>query len=414
MNPSPYILSLCTQELVAFPEDNPERTAKTVRKHFISYLSVRRLLALVLALLAVSGYAGAGQAANASDAAPPQEVFPLPETLYDTQTFTGKVLQSGGRVDFVFTSDRPFAQCHASTIARAPSGELLCAWFGGTEEKNPDVGIWYARFANGAWAPPKRIAKVNETAHWNPVLFTDPESGVFLFFKVGPEIPYWQTYWMKSTDAGLTWTEPVELVPGDNGGRGPVKNKPIILSDGAWLAPASTELGAWKPFCDRSEDKGATWTRSADFAIDPVQVVGKGAIQPTFWESSPGNVHALLRTTAAKIGRADSMDGGRTWSPMRLTGMPNNNSGIDLEKLADNRLLLLYNPIGQDWGPRTPLNLAVSSDNGETWRDLVSLETAEGEYSYPAIIRSDDGIVLCYTWRRERVRCWQIPAAAFE
>ncbi|HQK76557.1 MAG TPA: exo-alpha-sialidase, partial [Candidatus Hydrogenedentes bacterium] len=154
--------------------------------------------------------------------------------------------------------------------------------------------------------------------------------------------------------------------------------------------------------------------RSADFAIDPVQVVGKGAIQPTFWESSPGNVHALLRTTAAKIGRADSMDGGRTWSPMRLTGMPNNNSGIDLEKLADNRLLLLYNPIGQDWGPRTPLNLAVSSDNGETWRDLVSLETAEGEYSYPAIIRSDDGIVLCYTWRRERVRCWQIPAAAFE
>ena len=381
-------------------------------KRFVSHLSVWILLAQ--ALFAVGGYAAAASAENAPEPAQPKEISPLPETRYDTPAFTERVLQSGGSVDFIFGSERPFAQCHASTIAQAPSGELVCAWFGGTEEKNPDVGIWYSRFADGAWSPPERAAKVNETAHWNPVLFTDPESGVYLFFKVGPEIPYWQTYWMKSTDAGRTWSAPAELVAGDRGGRGPVKNKPIILSDGAWLAPASTELNAWKPFSDRSDDKGLTWSRSADFAIDPAEVVGDGAIQPTFWESAPDRVHALLRTTAAKIGRADSMDGGRTWSPMRLTAMPNNNSGIDLDRLDANRLLMPYNPIGKDWGPRTPLNLAVSNDNGETWQDLVSLETEEGEYSYPAIIRSEEGIALCYTWRRERVRCWQIPAGVFE
>ena len=200
-------------------------------------------------------------------------------------------------------------------------------------------------------------------APWNPVLFRDPARGVFLFFKVGPEIPYWQTHWMKSTDHGETWSEPVELVPGDKGGRGPVRNEPIILSDGAWLAPASAELGSWKPFADRSEDGGLNWQRSKDFLVDrtvslgedagqpagpdesatwSVAVVGdKGAIQPTFWESEPGKVHALLRTTGGCIGRADSEDYGRTWTPVRRTDLPNNNSGIDALRLDDGRLRAL-------------------------------------------------------------------------
>ncbi len=370
-------------------------------------------LAALLALITLSGCAtpSSAKAGSAPVPKPPEEVFPVPETLYDTKAFTEKVLGQGGRVDFVFADKRPFAQCHASTITQPAPGVLLAAWFGGTEEKDPDVGIWFSRFADGVWSPPKRLAKVNDTAHWNPVLFTDPEMGTYLFFKVGPEIPYWQTYCMKTTDGGLTWTKPGELVPGDKGGRGPVKNKPIILADGTWLAPASTELGEWKPFVDRSEDKGKTWIRSDDFAIDKDKIPGIGAIQPTLWESSPGHVHALLRTAAGWTGRADSADGGKTWSPMRLTDIPNNNSGLDVLKLDNGRLLLLYNPIPKNWGPRTPLNLAVSTDNGETWTDLVSLETEEGEYSYPAIVKAQDGLALCYTWRRERVRCWQIPAS---
>jgi predicted neuraminidase len=324
------------------------------------------------------------------------------------------VKERGGRVDFVFGDDRPFAQCHASTVVELADGELLTAWFGGTEEKDPDVGIWSSRFSNGAWTPPTRVAKVNETAHWNPVLFKDPKKGVFLFFKVGPKIPYWQTYWMTTQDGGATWSTPVELVPGDKGGRGPVNNKPIILSDGAWLAPASTELNGWKPFVDRSDDGGATWNRTTDWAIDPLVVTGEGAIQPTLWESKPGNVHALLRTSAGFIGRADSEDGGKTWTPVQRTELPNNNSGIDALRLEDGRVLLVYNPIGKNWGPRTPLNLAISKDNGATWQDLVSLETGKGEYSYPTIVRTTKGIAIAYTWKRERVRCWQIPMEALE
>jgi len=328
--------------------------------------------------------------------------------------FEARVQQAQGRVDYVFGDDRPFAQCHASTIVQAKDGSLCCAWFGGIKEKDPGVAIWMSRFVDGKWLPCTRAAKVNDTAHWNPVLFRDAGRDMYLFFKVGPLIPSWKTYWMKSSDNGLTWSTPLELVPGDEGGRGPVKNKPILLSDGAWLAPASTEAGAWRCFVDRSEDGGKTWSRSADFDAGVVEPPRKGIIQPTLWESAPGKVHALMRGDGGHIVRADSEDGGRTWTPAHETSLPNNNSGIDLVRLRDGRLLLVYNPVAENWGLRTPLDLAMSGDNGATWKTLAHLEDQEGEYSYPAIVETSEGVAVSYTWRRERIRCWQIPSRLFK
>ena len=330
--------------------------------------------------------------------------------------FAARVTEAGGNVTFVFGDERPFAQCHASTITQTPDGAFIAAWFAGTEEKHPDVGIWMARYVDGAWTPAILAAKVEEVAHWNPVLFTDAEGEAHLFFKVGPEISHWRTYWMSSSDGGIVWSEPRELVAGDEGGRGPVKNKPIILSDGTWLAPASTEQQRWEAFADRSADRGLTWQRSDDFMIDRNIFRGKGAIQPTFWESSPGRVHALVRTGAGRAWRTDSVDHGMTWTPVYDSGLPNNNSGLDALLLEDGRLLLVLNPIGVNWGPRTPLSLTMSRDNGDTWTLLAHFEDDPAEtrfeYSYPAIVRTREGIAVSYTYKRERVRCWIIPLAA--
>jgi predicted neuraminidase len=342
-------------------------------------------------------------AASADD---PYEPFELGE----------KVREAGGRLDFIFGEDRPFPQCHASTVVEIAPGKILSAWFAGTAEKNDDVGIWMARFEDGKWSKPYRLAKVDDTPHWNPTLFKDEKGKIHLFFKIGKEIPYWQTYRMHSDD-GETWTKPKQLVKGDKGGRGPVRSKPIILSDGAWLAPCSTELRGWNSFVDRSEDGGRTWVRTENFDRKTNKLKGKGSIQPTLWESSPGNVHALVRTSAGKIWRTDSSDGGKTWAPLVETDLPNNNSGIDVLRLEDGRLLLVYNPVGENWGARTPLDLAVSKDNGATWRTIAHLEhdpDPESEFSYPAIVRSADGIIITYTYQRERVRCWQIPLSVLE
>ncbi len=328
--------------------------------------------------------------------------------------FADNVREAGGSVSFVFGAIRPFDQCHASTITQASDGTLVTAWFGGTREKGDDVGIWSSYLDGEKWSEPVQVAKINETPHWNPVLMTDADGKIHLFFKVGPEIPHWQTYWMHSDD-GKTWTEAEELVAGDHGGRGPVKNKAIILSDGTWLAPASTELDGWNAFADRSTDGGKTWTRSEDFGIDHDTFSGKGVIQPTFWESTPGNVHALLRSTDGKIWRTDSEDGGKTWANIYDSGLPNNNSGVDALKLDDGRVLLVYNNVSGNWKARTPLAFSVSSDNGKTWKTIANLEDdadLKSEFSYPAIIKTDTGIAITYTFLRERVRCWQIPLSA--
>ena len=53
---------------------------------------------------------------------------------------------------------------------------------------------------------------------------------------------------------------------------------------------------------------------------------------------------------------------------------------------------------------RRQLAVALSTD-GQAWRQMHLLEDAAGEYSYPAVIQTADGLVhVTYTWRRERIK----------
>ena len=324
-----------------------------------------------------------------------------PEEKKDTTMVVAK--------DFVFGDDRPFQQCHASTLLRTTDGKFLIAWFGGTHEKHDDVGIWLSKGTSGNWSPPREVAKLREDPHWNPVLFRKSSGEIMLYFKVGKTIDEWETWYMLSSDEGGSWSAAKELVPGDKGGRGPVRNKPIILSDGTWLAPSSNEKqGVWNAFIDRSEDDGKTWTSTSFLELNRDSILGEGVIQPALWESAPGKVHMLLRSSAGVICRSDSEDSGKTWSAVYKTSLPNPNSGIDLTKLSDGKLVLIFNRDSKNWGARRPISLAVSNDNGLTWPLVTDLETGtEGdEFSYPSVISFSDTVALTYTWKRQRIAFW--------
>lgn len=310
--------------------------------------------------------------------------------------------------EFLFDDARPFKSCHASTLLELSSGDTLSAYFAGTREGATDVGIWSSRRAKGTWRPPVLVSAQAGTPHWNPVLLRNPDGRIRLFFKRGEIWFNWRTFIMESLDEGTTWSEPRPLVPGDDSPRGPVKNKPIVLGDGSLLAGSSIERkGGWNDvFVDRSLDGGSTWEKSELVPIDHGRVAGPGVIQPTLWESNPGSVHMLVRSTGGSICRSDSADGGRTWCQLYAISLPNNGSGIDLARLADGRIALAYNPISVNRGRRNPLVLSISKDNGTTWPETLTLEP-EGEereeYSYPAVIPHAGGISLTYTWRRERI-----------
>ena len=321
---------------------------------------------------------------------------------------------------------------HASTLAFLSDGGYALSCFGGSREGNRDVRIFHTRTDSDRFLPFRKLESAFNEAHWNPVLFSNSNSDLMLFYKVGDEIRSWRTMISYSDDLGASYSESHELVPGDAEGRGPVRNKPIRLSDGAILAPGSLERGEWTAFTDRSEDNGETWFKSNEVRIEEAEQKGpdflcferieseipvseqsfhgRGIIQPTLWESSPGSVHMLLRSSEGRVYRSDSTDFGRTWCSSYPTELPNNNSAIDLARIRDGRLLLVYNPVDINWGARTPLTLAMSADNGASWRQLLQLESGVGEFSYPAIIAQNDTVLVSYTADRKGINvcCFKI------
>lgn len=299
----------------------------------------------------------------------------------------------------------PFPSCHASTIAEAPSG-LVAAWFGGTAESRPDVGIWVSRRGDGGWSAPVEVANgVQDDGKrhpcWNPVLFqarTPANAPLRLFYKVGPSPSTWWGMERTSVDGGRTWSTPRRI---PDGLLGPVKNKPIQLADGTLLAGSSKEglspPPSWHIHFERSTDAGATWS----LVKVPVSGESPASIQPSLLTLADGRLQALGRTRSGRIFTTTSPDGGLTWSAVTLTSLPNPNSGTDAVTLRDGRHLLIYNHTTKG---RSPLNIAVSR-NGTDWQAGLVLESEPGEYSYPAIIQTADGLVhATYTWKRQRVK----------
>ncbi len=305
---------------------------------------------------------------------------------------------------FVFAKDAFFNSCHASTVVGLADGSLVCAWFAGTKESHPDVDIWQSRWDGKAWSAPRVVVGCAQ-ALWNPVLFAEKDD-LYLFYRRGVNVPAWESLVVVSRDGGRTYSAPEQL-PGKL--LGPIKNKPVRMSNGEWLCGSSVEP-AWECRMEVYAPAIGRWLHSASVAV-PGLPDGRGLIQPAVWESAPGHVHALMRSTEAAVYRSDSADYGRTWSAPVPTDLPNNNSGLDATRLEDGRVALVYNPIGKNWGARTPLHLVLSADNGATWSQPVVLEDEPGEYSYPAVIAVPGGLVTSYTHCRKQIRCRQFTFA---
>lgn len=303
------------------------------------------------------------------------------------------------RSEFIYQSeDVKFPSCHASTIAEISDG-FIASWFGGTAEKNPDVGIWISRFINGKWSKPYEAAnglRENNKRYpcWNPVLYNSGNE-LLLLYKVGPSPSEWWGEIKTSDDEGISWSLSKRLPEGIIG---PVKNKPVLLNNGYLLCPSSTENEGWKVHMETTPDNGITWERTP-----PLNDRSTGAIQPTILLHKSGKLQILCRSTQSKILTSWSEDNGVHWSKLVPLVLPNPNSGIDAVTMKNGSHLLVYNHLTSG---RNTLNVAVSED-GIIWMAAVLLENdIKGkEFSYPAVIQSHDNkIHITYTWNRKLIK----------
>lgn len=315
-----------------------------------------------------------------------------------------------------------FPSCHAATIAVTRSGKLISCFFGGSWEGCNDVCIWQCEKHPGdtSWTAPHVVARgdVGDTVQhpcWNPVLFQMPghKGELLLFYKTGIFIRDWVGHLQRSTDGGETWSRNLTL---DSGYLGAIRNVPILIGK-RLICPSSDEKVRWCSHFEISEDRGRTWRYIPLSTGDSIQ-----SIQPTLLEHKDGTLQSLSRTKEGFLATTFSHDGGLSWETEHLTRIPNNNSGIAALTLhmkrrsdpLDGLFVMVYNPTtkekAKEFGPRTPLVMAVSRD-GSHWQDLLTLDEGEGEFSYPTIIQDPSNpnrLHVVYTWNRKRIRYYCI------
>ncbi|MEZ5399499.1 MAG: sialidase family protein [Bryobacteraceae bacterium] len=317
---------------------------------------------------------------------------------------------AGIRTSAVFgteTATGPYK--HPASVAELANGDLYLAYYGGGGEYERETAVYGARRAKGSseWTRPAAIARDPFRSVGNAVVWQAPDGAVWLFYVVR----YGETWstsriQMKvSRDGARTWSDPSMLAVAGMPAEGMmVRNAPVVLPSGEYLLPLYHEAGG-----DRESVGKDSTSRFARF--DPktgqwkasgVVRSAKGNIQPAPASLGDGRVIAFCRrgggygpVTDGYLVRAESTDGGRTWSEGRDSEFPNPNSAVDLLRLRNGRLMLVYNA---SMSERTPLRVAVSEDGGRSWPRQVDIGTGKNSFAYPfAIQKRDGGIAVVYT-----------------
>lgn len=291
---------------------------------------------------------------------------------------------------------------HCSTLAEAPNGDILCLWYGGSYESAEDQALYLARLPKGArtWEAPERMLWNPEQPPGNAVIFRTPDNKVGVVWgrmeqsrplRRGSGWGQCRLFYRTSGDNGHTWSTDAEIP--DSFGSLP-RNVPLTLQDGRFALPISGESPKGEgPFLLYLGADGATWSQGG--------VMERGS-QPTVIQRDNGELLALLRGKP-RISSSTSSDGGQTWSPVTRTELKNPGAGIAMTRLKSGRVVLVFNDTDQS--DRYPLSIIQSTDGGRTWEEQRTLEADWGEFSYPCIIQTSDGMIhVSYTYRRYTIK----------
>jgi predicted neuraminidase len=287
----------------------------------------------------------------------------------------------------------PFVSCHCSAILELDNGDLLVGYYAGSGEARPDAASVVARRTAGSdgFGPLRVVADTPGKPEGNGILYQNQGGKLLLVYGTmhgkldGPPGPgvRWETCDLRiktSQDRGETWSDVRIIEP--QLGHVP-RCKPIRLRSGDLMF--ATEYKDDNSRIWTSSDDGESWETAGSIAGEPNQ-------HPTLIERADGSILALLRPAGDQgcVLRSTSTDQGRTWSKATRTDLASPCAAIDAVRLADGRIALVWNNNAE---VRNPLTLALSADQGETWPHRRDLVTGQGQFHYPALIQSADGLL---------------------
>jgi Neuraminidase (sialidase) len=205
-------------------------------------------------------------------------------------------------------------------------------------------------------------------------------------------------YMKKSIDNGLTWSSPRIISNVKNAYQHCANNRAILLTSGRIILPMAIG-GTGSPnyiFCYYSDDFGNTWKTTKMF-----KTINNALYEPCIEELKNGKLIMTIRNSSGKIIFGFSTDKGLTWSNFVKTNLNSPDAPSTIARIpGKDWLLLIWNNNERifDYHFRSPLSVAVSKDEGKTWKYLFDIENRAniGAY-YPTINFTDNKVLITYT-----------------
>ena len=288
-----------------------------------------------------------------------------------------------------------------SSLAVSPKGRIWVNWYAGitpNEDRNNYVVLTTSGDGGKTW---KEVLVVDPDGT-GPVRTFDPElwvapNGKLYFF-------WAQSIGHQCTTGGVWFVvidNPDDECPHVSAPtrvcNGVMMCKPIVLSTGEWVLPASTWRETdYSAKMIVSTDCGKTWAERGganvpkkDRVFDEHMIVERKNQQ--LW---------MLVRTAYGIGESVSSDRGMTWSEVRPSTIPHTGSRFFISRLQSGNLLLVKHGRITEKTGRSHLRAFLSEDDGRSWKGDLLLDEREG-ISYPDGQQEANGLIrLTYDFSR--------------
>lgn len=302
------------------------------------------------------------------------------------------------------------------SVAITAGGRVYADWYSGmdTERGGNFVIVGISEDLGSTWSDLRFVVEHDdpEVRVYDPCLWRDPLDRIWLIWNQSRgfydgRVGFWAAVCEDPDADEPEWGPPRRL------GNGLMMNKPTVLRDGDWLFPSA--LWACHPPTEShglqdemlsnvyaSTDQGLTFSLRGG-----ADVPQRSFDEHMVVERRDGTLWMLVRCFDG-IGESTSVDGGRTWTPGRPSGIDGPCSRFHIRRLPSGRLLLI-NHDGfverndraeierqgnvKTWKGRSRLTALLSDDDGVTWPHRLMLDERDGA-AYPDADLSDDGTIV--------------------
>ncbi len=292
------------------------------------------------------------------------------------------------------------------SLERSRGGRLWIVWYGGIgpgEDQHNYVMLATSTDNGATWSDETLVIDPDgdgPVRAFDPELWMDSDGRLWVFWAQdvdhnGSVAGVWAITTEDPDNEKPEWSEPRRLTDGI------MMCKPIVLSSGEWVLPAST----WRHTDNSakmvvSTDHGKSWCVSGACQVPPKD---RNFDEHIIIEKKDKTLWMLVRTKYG-IGESTSADRGRTWSPLKPSAIKHATARFFIRRLLSGNLLLVkHGAIDKRIG-RSHLTAFISKDDGKRWRKSLLLDARKG-VSYPDGIQAPDGtIYICYDYERTGAR----------